>query len=139
MNESLIELWNSTVKQNDIIFYLGDFGFGKKESLKEICTKLNGYKILIIGNHDKRQNYGALRYIGFEDIFEEMKIGKILLTHKPIIDLERGIINVHGHIHNAKTSLINGYKSRNHLCVSVECTNYKPMSIENIRKKYKIN
>lgn len=139
MNAELIRLWNSIVNSNDIVFYLGDFGFGRKENLKEICSKLNGKKILVRGNHDKRQNNSALRYIGFDDIFDSIELGKILLTHKPIIDVDRGIINIHGHIHNAKTSLIKGYKSKNHLCVSVECTDFKPISIDFIRKKYKIN
>jgi calcineurin-like phosphoesterase family protein len=139
MNNELIILWNSVVKPEDLVFYLGDFGFGRKESLKEICTKLNGHKILVRGNHDKRHNTSALRFIGFEDTFESIQLGKILLTHKPLIDIEKGILNVHGHIHNAKVSLINNYKTKNHICVSVECTSYKPISIEVIRKKFKTN
>lgn len=137
MNKALVELWNSVVTPNDIIFYLGDFGFGKKESLEEICKKLNGHKFLIIGNHDKRHSYSALRTIGFEEVYDKMQLDKFLFTHKPVITLDKGIINIHGHIHNANTSTISGYKTKNHLCVSVECTNYKPISMDFLKKKYK--
>jgi calcineurin-like phosphoesterase family protein len=138
MNSELISLWNSVVKPEDIVFYLGDFGFGRKESLREICNKLNGHKFLVIGNHDKRHNTQGLKFIGFEDIFDSIQLGKILLTHKPQIDIGRGTLNVHGHIHNANTKLISGYRTKNHICVSVECTSYKPISIEVIKRKFKI-
>lgn len=137
MNLYMIEAWNNIIKTNDIIFYLGDFGFGKKENLKEICNKLNGQKILIKGNHDKKHNYSTLKFIGFEEIFDSILFDKILLTHKPVIDMEKGVINVHGHIHNADINNINGYKQKSHLCVSVECTDYKPINIDSIKKKFK--
>lgn len=137
MNIQMINIWNNIVKINDIVIYLGDFGFGKKENLKEICDKLNGHKILVKGNHDRKQSNGGLKFIGFEDIFDSLRLDNILLTHKPVIEVEKGIVNVHGHIHNANTSLIDGYKAKNHLCVSVECTNYMPVSVDYIKKKFK--
>ena len=137
MNKELIRLWNSVVNPEDLVLYLGDFGFGGKDKLKDICTKLNGSKLLIIGNHDKKQSNSVIRTIGFGDIYNTMQLDKILLTHKPVINVDKGIINVHGHIHNGNTSQINGYKLKNHFCVSVECTDYKPLSIDFIKKKFK--
>lgn len=51
MTESLITIWNNTVKDGDTIYVLGDFSLDPKWS-KEIIPKLKGNKILIPGNHD---------------------------------------------------------------------------------------
>lgn len=52
MNETLIVNWNSKATEKDIIYVVGDFGFGH---LDEIISQLNG-KIKIVpafGGHDK--------------------------------------------------------------------------------------
>ena len=36
MNEAIISNWNNSVTNDDIIYHLGDFGFGTKEELKQI-------------------------------------------------------------------------------------------------------
>ena len=50
MNETIVQNWNKTVKQKDIIYHLGDVCWGLPDIF---LKKLNGYKILIQGNHDK--------------------------------------------------------------------------------------
>jgi calcineurin-like phosphoesterase family protein len=50
MNEELILRWNGRVDTNDIVYHLGDFGFGKTEI---IANRLNGMKYLIPGSHDR--------------------------------------------------------------------------------------
>ena len=44
--------WNSIVRKDDIVYHLGDVGFGSTDELKELVGRLNGTKILIRGNHD---------------------------------------------------------------------------------------
>ncbi len=51
MNIALTEAWNSTVKDNDIVYFLGDFAM-KSNLMKTIFPILNGRKIIISGNHD---------------------------------------------------------------------------------------
>lgn len=46
----MINLWNSVVKKNDIVLYLGDFCFSFDE---KTVSRLNGRKFLILGNHDR--------------------------------------------------------------------------------------
>jgi calcineurin-like phosphoesterase family protein len=61
MNEALIANWNARVAWDDTIYHLGDVAMGpwtgdEKEGLDSwdsILTRLNGYKILVIGNHDR--------------------------------------------------------------------------------------
>ena len=45
MNEYIIKKWNSAVKEDDIVYHLGDVGFGTTEMLKELIGRLNGKKI----------------------------------------------------------------------------------------------
>ena len=53
MNEALINNWNSVVKENDIVFHLGDVQLGGGNQLMDnIFPRLNGHIILILGNHD---------------------------------------------------------------------------------------
>jgi calcineurin-like phosphoesterase family protein len=61
MNEALIDNWNSAVRETDTVIHHGDVAMGPWAgdedlgiaSWDDILTRLNGYKILIVGNHDR--------------------------------------------------------------------------------------
>ncbi len=36
MNEYIIQKWNAVVKKDDIVYHLGDVGFGSLEEVKDI-------------------------------------------------------------------------------------------------------
>ena len=40
MNEYIIQKWNSVVKENDIVYHLGDVEFGTTEMLKDLSRVL---------------------------------------------------------------------------------------------------
>lgn len=66
MDNILIKNWNSVVKKNDVIYHLGDFAFHYDEQkLKDLLSKLNGHKVLIIGNHDCNHNAKFWRMVGY--------------------------------------------------------------------------
>ncbi len=100
-DEIMIEAYNSIVKNADTCYILGDIAIPRKALEK--CSKLNGRKILIGGNHD---HYGAKEYLKyFEDIRAGWKIGNLLLSHYPIHSASIPhwcIANVHGHTHQRK-------------------------------------
>lgn len=50
-NQYIIDVNNSLVKENDNLYILGDVSF--IESGVKLLEKLNGNKVLILGNHDK--------------------------------------------------------------------------------------
>lgn len=52
MNEEMIRIWNEIVQPSDTVIHLGDFAMGPKEKHKGYFDRLNGYKVLIRGNHD---------------------------------------------------------------------------------------
>lgn len=51
MNESLVSFWNSKVKEEDTIYCVGDFSLSAS-AVEKYTSRLNGKKILILGNHD---------------------------------------------------------------------------------------
>ncbi len=63
IDDYLVDAWNSTVKQTDIVYHLGDFSFGGAAHAKQIFRRLNGRKILILGNHDIDRDGGVLDYL----------------------------------------------------------------------------
>lgn len=68
MNETMIQLWNSRVTQNDNVYILGDVGFGNVDN---ILRRLNGNKYLIRGNHDKfleKESFDKSLFVWIKDI-----------------------------------------------------------------------
>ena len=51
--DKMIELWNNTVSKKDTVYILGDLAFGTVEQKRKLFNRLNGNKVLIMGNHDK--------------------------------------------------------------------------------------
>ena len=85
-DDYIIEKWNSTIKENDKVYHLGDVIFKySKYTLEELMSKLNGYKILIRGNHDKRSNDYYLNN-GFNEVYNHQiyLLENIILSHHPL-------------------------------------------------------
>lgn len=128
----LIDNWNSIVKEDDVVWFLGDLGFGKEADLNDIrnkVQKLKGHKKMIYGNHDKQKP--AYYYsCGFEEVsrYSVVLKGKFLLSHAPnaVIADSRGgdFFNIFGHVH----SKLRDY-SGNGRCVCVEVQDFKPVAI----------
>lgn len=128
MNDYIISKWNSVVKKNDIVYHLGDVGFGTTEELKEIVRRLNGTKILIRGNHDFRRGANGWKEVGFAEVYRKRLIlENLVLTHEPI-EIEENYINVFGHIHDKP--LDNRFNESNHICVSCDVIDYTPICID---------
>ena len=144
MNETLIKNWNSVVKNDDTIYHLGDLALGNLDDFKEIAQRLNGNKILIRGNHDKWKvkDYESLGFKVLKNPPIELEEYKLILSHTPRPDKEikDGYINVHGHIHNKVLNDLSYYPpesfdSKKHINISVDVTNFTPVSLDDIRKK----
>jgi len=54
MHRVLVNNYNATVGVNDICYFLGDMGLAAGSAIKDIVGSLNGTKILILGNHDRK-------------------------------------------------------------------------------------
>ena len=136
MDEKLIENWNNAVTDNDTVYVLGDFSdymdAGKET---EILGKLNGTKILVMGNHDTHRTPQEWREIGFVECYPMPVIYKsfFMLSHEPLyINSNMPYANFYGHVH-ANPS----YKdaSKQSVCVSVERIDYTPVEFSVLRAR----
>jgi calcineurin-like phosphoesterase family protein len=130
MEQSMISSYREVIKDDDIVLFVGDFGFSKVEVLNEVLAQLPGHKILIAGNHDFNRKTGKLLGLHFDEIYPCLVLQgdrkQILLTHYPLLinNIPRDATNVHGHVH---TNTIEG--STAHINVSVEAIDYKPVKL----------
>lgn len=87
MNEVMVDRWNDTVSPDDQVFHLGDVAMGKIDQSIHHVSRLNGYKYLIPGNHDrcwagnrkrKAKDYDLYTDVGFQLLSEHewLAIGK---------------------------------------------------------------
>ena len=150
MDETMVERWNAKVGPNDTVYHLGDVVINRK-SLHHV-KRLNGKKRLILGNHDifKNQDY---RDVGFDTLYGvRVFVDQFILSHIPLHPdsvTDRFRVNVHGHLHaneitrnvlkpTGNDSLmdiaIDDIDPR-YLCVSVEHTNYEPLSFEEVEAR----
>lgn len=135
MDEAIINNWNSTVDKLETVYVLGDVSFYNMEKTKEIINKLNGYKILIMGNHDKERTRNWWLDIGFDEVINYPIIldGFYILSHETQYLPEESVyVNIHGHTHSKS---INKYFYVN---VSVENIDYKPISFDEIKAKFNV-
>jgi calcineurin-like phosphoesterase family protein len=142
MNELMIRNWNNTVKDNDIVYFLGDFAYKcSVRSAEDIFRSLNGTKHLVKGNHDYKiatkfkdwASISDINQVDYVDTVTDSKI-EIILCHYPMISWRHsnhGSIHLHGHTHGSIQDKNLGVKRFD---VSVECINYTPISIEDVVK-----
>lgn len=110
-DEWVVYKWNSIVKPDDIVLHLGDFAF---KNIQNVQHRLNGVKILILGNHDRPgdNTYTSFTHIVkglyiehknnktrhysitdsfdklFSAIIKEIEGVKILFSHYPVCESE---------------------------------------------------
>lgn len=109
MNNTIIENWNSRVKNTDTVYILGDFIWGKESEWHLFLKCLAGNKILIRGNHDPRQFSDTTKNMIQEitNLKEIKDMGKhIIMCHYPMPFFRAGFSNssymLYGHVHQTK-------------------------------------
>lgn len=124
MDKALIWRWNDVVGKNDRVFVLGDFSFYNKEKTAQVLSQLNGYKILIKGNHDR--SCKAMIELGFDEAHLEGEYEGYYLSHYPTED---DIQSLCGHVHDMWVT--NG----NRINVGADVWGYRPNTLEKILEK----
>ncbi len=157
MNSTIIKKYNERVKETDICYYLGDWGFyaskhaeyrgeGIPKRIDELKNQLNGTIISVCGNHDKRSN--KLNISTHRIVLNKAGI-YINLIHK-VFDADGKILvplydhvyyyplTICGHVHSKwKTQEIkkDGYVGLV-INVAVETNNYYPYNFHEIMSIY---
>lgn len=156
-DETLIKLWNESVKPKDSIYYLGDFSLHTPTKTKKILDKLNGRIFFINGNHDRacRSTKCRDRFEWMKDIFtikinlkpyipnipEDQQSHKITLCHFAMrvwVESHYGSWHVYGHCLDEETEILTqrGWLHIDELELTDRCYSYntkdKDFSFQNI-------
>jgi calcineurin-like phosphoesterase family protein len=112
MREKMIGEWNEQVTPKDEVFILGDFAFLPSRDAIDILKRLNGHKILIEGNHDRKLLKDPVFRREFKEIHQYLRHqhnGVVLIMfHYPIAEFDemhRGAVHLHGHLHGSPSGL----------------------------------
>jgi calcineurin-like phosphoesterase family protein len=135
MNETMLRNYCEVVKPDSTVYFLGDMAFGRgSRNAKWWLSQLPGNITYIKGSHDhgiRPTNHSNCHL----SLVLDTGISKVLLIHSPW-EIEardwKGWV-IHGHTHSDK--LVNGYSNR--VCVCVEATGYRPVSLEQLRTSIK--
>ncbi|WP_278286620.1 phosphoesterase [Clostridium sp. LS] len=134
MDKELIIRWNSVVMDEDTVFMVGDFSFHDKEKTTEICSSLKGRMILIMGNHDDKQEEHYTD-CGFHKVYEYPIIleGFWMVSHEPLyLNKNMPYANIYGHVHGNE---MNVDYSKHSFCACVERINYTPIEWGEIKAR----
>ena len=157
MHVAIEESWNEVVQPKDIVIYLGDLSFARREEKKyvtELLNRLNGTIHFVLGNHDKYfeikemsrfasvQDYLEVRIKHFDDKTDKVVETLFCCMHYPIYSWNKshhGSFMVHGHSHG---NLHHGEDASfydNSRVIDVGCMlhNYKPISYSDVMEHLK--
>lgn len=129
----LIRKWIKKLGKDDVFYFLGDFGRPTDETfqeLKDIFQKSHCHTVAIRGNHDHEAETEQLK-----ELFDEVHdypiyiSDRIILSHRPHVEMDTSVLNVSGHLHGSTLSL------PNYMCASIHVNNYKPITSQQAQGK----
>jgi calcineurin-like phosphoesterase family protein len=132
MNKGIIKNFNSKVTDNDTLYIIGDFAVLRKNNIykiQPILEKLNGRKILILGNHDEGKPFTYIK-MGFHSVHTSLEYEDMILKHDPFFCVDQNKKYLVGHTHKP-------LYNRNIFNVGVDVNNYYPVSYDTIEKYFK--
>lgn len=128
-DRDLVARWNAVVTKKDTVWHLGDVFFGKDGH--KVLGELNGYKKLVLGNHDHYPLSVYQAYFG--KIHGAAEFSDCLLTHVPVHEnqMYRYRKNIHGHMHSKRVmkthEAYDDLPDERYICVSAERTSLAPI------------
>ena len=143
MNQILIQNYNAVVHKNDTVYILGGISHNlPMDRANELISRLNGKKILIKGNHDKKDDLEL-----FEEIcdFKTVSLNGLYfaLMYYPMLSWPKknsGSIQLHGHIHaHEEYNLQNKADGIRRYDVGVDANNYYPVLVKQIIEFFENN
>jgi calcineurin-like phosphoesterase family protein len=145
MNRVMVERWNSVVKPNDIVYHVGDIAYKfNRKGLQAIREQLHGQIYLVPGNHDKvaTQMLNAWHIlpqcsevsVHAPGIIPGQNSVRVVLCHYALRVWNasfHGSWHLYGHSHGTLPDLPLSLS----FDVGVDCTNFYPMSEEEVVAK----
>jgi calcineurin-like phosphoesterase family protein len=112
MDRDMIQMWNQIVNPEDTVYILGDVAFLPAAKAVQIMRQLNGTKILVEGNHDRKNLNDPVFRRCFKEVHQYLDITyqgtKVVMFHYPIAEFDqqhRGSVHAHGHLHGNPSGL----------------------------------
>lgn len=141
-DEFIIDSWNSVVRsKKDLTIIPGDITL---ETAKHyhLLDRLNGRKIVGLGNHDRPQDVRRLLE-HVESVFGVLEYKGYIVSHVPLHpkEITKYRANIHGHIHNGLV-LKNNIEDSMYVNVCAEVIGYRPVTLEEIlliRQRKRLN
>jgi calcineurin-like phosphoesterase family protein len=132
MDKLIIDNFNSVIKKDDWVFYLGDFSF---KDAPPFLSRLNGIPHLIRGNHDVKNPTG---FKWVKDTFmlkvsPEIKIFMSHYGHRIWPNSHHGAIHLYGHSHGKLPEQGRSFD------VGVDTNNFMPYSLYDVLRKVGID
>jgi calcineurin-like phosphoesterase family protein len=85
MDNQLVYAYNQLIRPTDTVLWLGDCFLSTVDHAKQIMQRLNGTKVLVLGNHDR--SAAAMTRIGFALVTTEVTMNiadqKVRAFHRP--------------------------------------------------------
>jgi calcineurin-like phosphoesterase family protein len=133
MVDRLVEIHNSIVEPEDLVYHLGDVCYHRTPEFLPQINRFNGKKILIRGNHDRvfsdeelGQYFSQITPEG-EGLLIDVEGISCYATHYPHLGV-KDHFNLVGHIHSAWKFQLNMMN------VGVDVHHFRPVPAENIPK-----
>lgn len=112
MNEAMVQDWNFQVQPEDTVYLLGDLAFMPAAKAVKLFNRLNGKKILVEGNHDRKILKDPVFRKCFAEIHNYLEVRYdgtlVVMFHYPIAEwnqCHRGAVHFHGHLHGNPSGL----------------------------------
>ena len=133
MDSGLIKIYNSIITDSDTVYIIGDLTLKTARHrgyIQGIVEKLNGRKILILGNHDDLKPF-VYEKLGFHSVHTQLDYRsgdfEATLVHDPKRAKEdRSRLYLCGHVHDDYLT------TKNIINVGVDIHEYKPISLETV-------
>ena len=133
--EEIKKRFNSVVSKGDLTYILGDVVW---DSDFKVLNEFNGQKIIIKGNHDVKQKLIQARTQGYIQQFYDVKSVKVNgqliwlshYAHRSWPNKHHGGWHLYGHSHGTIPD------EGNSTDVGVDCWNYYPVSLEQLKEKF---
>jgi calcineurin-like phosphoesterase family protein len=143
MNAVLVERWNQVVTADDIVYHVGDFTTGDLSHFTKWANQLNGSIRIVPGNMDrlwlqdfvaseKAQVMPPLISLAFEQAGRVGQPQVIVLCHYSLQVWERsnhGSWHLFGHTHGKLKGIGRSFD------VGVDCTDFVPLSLDQVAEK----
>lgn len=148
MDETIINNWNSVIKTDDLVYFLGDFHMGSRSEFRKYADRLNGSIYFIPGSHDKYPTRNCMIARG----------GSYFSFNEPIMEINTNLVDEYGNkrlivlCHYSMRSWNKSHYASYHLFghhhgklepyglsfdIGVDTNNFFPYSLDDVEKKMK--